>query len=157
MRYFLTIVVVAVVIVLHNTKAFASISYADMFLPERGYKPVKDMWQDYKKTLSDNQLYKEWCVNTFEKGEQIYDAYKEIAFDIDYCSNLRRQITGKHRWKPDKTNRATAKILFSCSSPNFLNLILTAILPGDGLLIKIAPLSLHMYGINYLINTAGNT
>lgn len=86
MRYFLTIVAVAVVIVIHNTKVFASISYADMFLPERGYKPVKDMWQDYKKTLSDNRLYKEWCVNTFEKGEQIYDAYKEIAFDIDYCS-----------------------------------------------------------------------
>ncbi len=74
-------------------KAFADVSYADLFLTERGYKPVADVLIEKPSAthspegsciLPDNPRYKEWCINTFNNGEQIYEAYKEIAFDIDY-------------------------------------------------------------------------
>ncbi|MCF6157024.1 MAG: hypothetical protein E3K32_00305 [wastewater metagenome] len=73
-------------------KTFADVSYADIFLQERGYKPVEDSWSlesfpaDFQgdDAIPDNQAYKEWCINTFNYGEQIYEAYREIAFTIDY-------------------------------------------------------------------------
>ena len=94
MRFFLAVIAIILAMRVYNPNAFAGISYADMFLPERGYKPVEDIWHlkqpryhsDWNEPISDNQLYKEWCINTFEKGEQIYEAYKEIAFNIDYCA-----------------------------------------------------------------------
>ena len=73
-------------------ESFADVSYADLFLTERGYNPVENIWID--KSLSshftkesgiiDNPLYREWCINTFKNGEQIYEAYKKIAFEVDY-------------------------------------------------------------------------
>ncbi len=79
---------------MYCTKAFADVSYADLFLDKRDYKPVEDTWSDKsfaahfsrEERIPDNQLYKEWCINTFDNGEQIYEAYKEIAFDIAYRS-----------------------------------------------------------------------
>jgi len=73
-------------------KAFADVSYADLFLAGKGYKPVEDAWSikpmipypDDGSNIPDNQLYREWCVKTFKNGEQIYEAYKEIAFGITY-------------------------------------------------------------------------
>lgn len=70
----------------------ADVSYADLFLAGKGYKPVEDGWSvkpliTYPTdggNIPDNQLYREWCVKTFKNGEQIYAAYKEIAFEINY-------------------------------------------------------------------------
>jgi hypothetical protein len=73
-------------------KACADVSYADLFLARKGYKPVDDAWIEKPVVphsangicIPDNQPYKEWCITTFDHGEQIYEAYREIAFDIDY-------------------------------------------------------------------------
>lgn len=75
-------------------EAFADVSYADLFLAARGYKPVEDNWAIKPIMTSspdgsntpDNPLYREWCIATFSNGEQIYEAYREIAFDIDYLA-----------------------------------------------------------------------
>jgi hypothetical protein len=34
--------------------------------------------------LNDNFLYKKWCEETFDNGNHIYEAYKNIAFNIKY-------------------------------------------------------------------------
>jgi len=71
-------------------EAFAEVVYANLPLSGKGYKPVANTCPEKLAPLSpdgsipDNPLYKEWCINTFNNGEQIYKAYKEIAFDIDY-------------------------------------------------------------------------
>ncbi len=31
----------------------------------------------------DNSAFKEWCVDTFSNGSEIYEAYKVINFDIE--------------------------------------------------------------------------
>ncbi|ODS32177.1 MAG: transglutaminase domain protein [Candidatus Scalindua rubra] len=57
-----------------------------------GYKPVPDecpYLEDGKK-LYDNFLYKEWCEETFKNGNYIYEAYKDIAFNIKYTSELNK-------------------------------------------------------------------
>jgi hypothetical protein len=41
-------------------------------------------WVLKEDNIPDNLPYKEWCMRTFNSGEQIYEAYKEIAFSIDY-------------------------------------------------------------------------
>ena len=51
-----------------------------------GYKPVPDTYlyiEDEEKS-KDNFLYKEWCEETFDNGTYIYEAYKNIAFNIEY-------------------------------------------------------------------------
>jgi len=94
MGYVLAVVISTIVIVSNIccVKVFADTSYADLFLTDRGYRPVEDAWS-IKSSLSfpadgsnvsDNQPYREWCINTFENGERIYEAYKEIAFGINY-------------------------------------------------------------------------
>lgn len=83
----LTIVVISRVFCLET---YADVSYADIFLAGSGYKPVEDPWPmkpavaNCPENITDNQLYKEWCTKNFRNGDQIYEAYKEIAFDIDY-------------------------------------------------------------------------
>ena len=51
-----------------------------------GYKPVSDtcpyVGDGYE--LNDNFLYKKWCEETFDNGTHIYEAYKNIAFNIEY-------------------------------------------------------------------------
>ncbi len=51
-----------------------------------GYKPVPDQcpYTDNSNDLHDNTMYKEWCEETFDDGIYIYDAYKDIAFIIEY-------------------------------------------------------------------------
>ncbi len=51
-----------------------------------GYKPVPDTCPYVKDggELNDNFLYKEWCEETFDNGSYIYEAYKNIAFNIEY-------------------------------------------------------------------------
>lgn len=91
-RYLLAVVTFVILSGTYCVEALADISYADLFLAGRGYKPVEDNRVEYsgitfknnRGFIPDNQLYKEWCINTFNNGEQIYEAYKEIAFDINY-------------------------------------------------------------------------
>ena len=51
-----------------------------------GYKPVSDTcpYAEEEGKLNDNFLYKEWCEETFVNGDYIYEAYKDIAFNIKY-------------------------------------------------------------------------
>ncbi len=59
--------------------------FADSF-SRPGYKPVPDEcpYPDNSSKLYDNTKYKEWCEETFDDGKYIYDAYKDIAFNIKY-------------------------------------------------------------------------
>ncbi len=92
MKYLLIIIISAILSSTACIKAFADVSYADMFLSGRGYKPAENTqsgklfiaYPQEKSNLPDNPLYREWCIDTFNNGEQIYEAYREIAFDIDY-------------------------------------------------------------------------
>lgn len=94
MRYLLVVTTSIILLDFYSVKVFADISYADMFLSGRGYKPVEDTRSEKlttthfssKSSIPDNPLYREWCTNTFNNGKQIYEAYKEIAFDIEYRS-----------------------------------------------------------------------
>jgi len=66
-----------------------------------GYKPVPDVSvhkkarvgfssrQDYTGEY-DNDLYREWCEETFDNGKYIYAAYKNIAFGIEYKSEAEK-------------------------------------------------------------------
>ncbi|MHC4183393.1 MAG: hypothetical protein ACYSR0_08595 [Planctomycetota bacterium] len=51
-----------------------------------GYKPVSDTcpYVGEGGELNDNFLYKKWCEETFVNGGFIYEAYKDIAFNIKY-------------------------------------------------------------------------
>jgi viroplasmin and RNaseH domain-containing protein len=51
-----------------------------------GYKPVSDTcpYVEEGGKLNDNFLYKKWCEETFVNGDYIYEAYKDIAFNIKY-------------------------------------------------------------------------
>ncbi|MCR4321397.1 MAG: hypothetical protein NUV74_13800 [Candidatus Brocadiaceae bacterium] len=102
-KYVLTVAVLLVLWGMYCFESFADVSYADLFLAGRGYKPVEDSlpvkplityptdlpvrvagMQTGGSNITDNQLYREWCIKTFKNGEQIYEAYKEIAFEINY-------------------------------------------------------------------------
>ncbi len=76
----------------------------DSFL-KSGYKPVPDEcpYPDNSSNLRDNTLYKEWCEETFDNGKYIYDAYKDIAFNIEYIPEHAKTDV----WKtPFETNRS---------------------------------------------------
>ncbi len=51
-----------------------------------GYKPVLEECPDIEdgEVIFDNTLYKEWCERSFNHGNLIYEAYKDIAFNIKY-------------------------------------------------------------------------
>lgn len=65
-------------------EALADVSYADLFLAGRGYKPVGDVRAETPSVICfpdgnripDNPLYRDWCINTFNNGEQIYEVYR---------------------------------------------------------------------------------
>ncbi|MCP4266275.1 MAG: hypothetical protein GY777_11990 [Candidatus Brocadiaceae bacterium] len=59
--------------------------FADSF-SKPGYKPVPDEcpYPDNGSKLYDNTKYKEWCEESFDDGKYVYDAYKDIAFNIKY-------------------------------------------------------------------------
>ncbi|MHC4138263.1 MAG: hypothetical protein ACYSR1_00135 [Planctomycetota bacterium] len=50
------------------------------------YKPVPDEcpYPDNEGKLLDNFMYKDWCEETFKDGKYIYEAYKDIAFNMKY-------------------------------------------------------------------------
>lgn len=51
-----------------------------------GYKPVVNGNDIGNHISKDNPLYKEWCEETFVNGNHIYEAYKNIAFNVEYTS-----------------------------------------------------------------------
>ncbi len=52
----------------------------------------------------ENLAYKDWCVETFDNGEKIYEAYRVINFDIEY--RLDRHSGYYEFWqKPKETLR----------------------------------------------------
>src|SRR3990167_8189931 len=91
MRYLLTVVAVIILSGICCIRSSDLVSYADLFLAGKGYKPVEDAWSikpliTYPadgSNIPENQLYREWCIKTFKNGEQVYEAYKEIAFGIN--------------------------------------------------------------------------
>ncbi len=87
------------------------------------YKPVQDEYPylDNSGNLRDNTLYKEWCEETFDGGLYIYDAYRDIAFNIEYTPEQAKTDI----WKtPFETNRSQkgdcedAVFLFSSHLPS---------------------------------------
>ena len=71
------------------------------YASQLGYKPVPDVPQyiydeegltDSRNHNScyDNFPYKKWCEETFDNGNYIYDAYRNIAFNIKYTPELSR-------------------------------------------------------------------
>ncbi|MBV6467691.1 MAG: hypothetical protein DCC43_15345 [Candidatus Brocadia sp.] len=94
MRYFFAAIIYLGLSTLYCSAVFADVSYADLFLTGKGYKPCEDSLSITPLIPSvppgagipDNPKYKKWCTETFHDGEHIYEAYKKIAFDIDYRS-----------------------------------------------------------------------
>ena len=93
MRYLLTVIISLILsVVCYVQTSFADVSYADLFLAGRGYKPVEDAcpvkplitYPADGSSTPNNQLYRKWCAKIFKNGEQIYEAYKEIAFGVNY-------------------------------------------------------------------------
>ena len=69
-----------------NTPYNVAIYSRNRNLSNLGYKPVPDTcpYIEDEGILNDNFLYKEWCEKTFDNGSYIYEAYKNIAFNIEY-------------------------------------------------------------------------
>ena len=84
-----------------NNSGNVSIYTGNRNLSKPSYKPVPDTYlyiEDEEKS-NDNFLYKEWCEKTFDNGSYIYEAYKNIAFNIEYTPEPYKLISGKHLWK----------------------------------------------------------
>jgi hypothetical protein len=50
------------------------------------YKPIPDVSTSYDNEgkVNDSLQYRKWCEKTFDNGKYIYDAYKNVAFNIKY-------------------------------------------------------------------------
>ena len=57
-----------------------------------GYKPVLDEYPDpeYSEEHHENSLYKKWCEETFTNGDNIYEGYRDITFNIKYAPEADR-------------------------------------------------------------------
>jgi hypothetical protein len=78
--------------------------FADSFSKPR-YKPVPDEcpYPDNSRKLFDSITYKEWCEETFDDGKYIYDAYRDVAFNIEYTPEQSKTDI----WQtPFETNRS---------------------------------------------------
>ena len=71
--------------ILEQTRETSEYFCADKF-SKPGFKPVPDEcpYPENNELLQDNFMYKEWCKETFENGKYIYEAYRDIAFNIKY-------------------------------------------------------------------------
>jgi hypothetical protein len=69
-----------------NNSGNAVIYTGNRNLSKPSYKPVPDtyLYIGEEGKSNDNFLYKEWCEETFDNGSYIYEAYKNIAFNIEY-------------------------------------------------------------------------
>ncbi|MDR4504368.1 MAG: hypothetical protein MRK01_06180 [Candidatus Scalindua sp.] len=69
-----------------------------------GYRPVEEAVNPVAngEKVNDNILYKKWCEKMFENGSCIYQAYKDIAFNIEYTA----EENNADFWQsPDETER----------------------------------------------------
>jgi hypothetical protein len=72
----------SIIAIILLTLLFSTLVYA------QAYKPVLDTrsYIEDGGELNDNFQYKEWCEETFDNGKHIYEAYKNIAFNIKYTT-----------------------------------------------------------------------
>lgn len=82
-------IICLVCIPLFLNMAFMSLMTGDNIIVNTvalGFKPVPDElpYLENGTNLHDNFLYENWCKKTFHNGNYIYEAYKNIAFNIEY-------------------------------------------------------------------------
>lgn len=67
-------------------KAYATEYFSAENFSKPVYKPVPDEcpYPDNNGKPPDNFMYKDWCEETFENGKYIYEAYRDIAFNMKY-------------------------------------------------------------------------
>ncbi len=65
----------------YTTENFSAYNFS-----KPAYKPVPDEspYSDSDGHLLDNFMYEDWCEETFDNGRDVYEAYKDIAFNIEY-------------------------------------------------------------------------
>ncbi len=78
-----------IVITIISIMLFAySSSYSFAELPIQGFYPVSSKGDfcsaPNPKELPHNALYKNWCQKFFKNGSYIYEAYRQIAFNVKY-------------------------------------------------------------------------
>ncbi len=68
----------------HDTYAYEYFC-ADI-VSRSGFRPVPEECPnlDNNAGLYDNLMYRKWCEETFDNGKHIYEAYRDIAFNIKY-------------------------------------------------------------------------
>ncbi len=68
----------SIITIILLTFFFSTLAYA------QAYKPVLDTrsYIEDGGELNDNFQYKKWCEETFDNGKHIYEAYKNITFNI---------------------------------------------------------------------------
>ncbi|GJQ58494.1 MAG: hypothetical protein SCALA701_12950 [Candidatus Scalindua sp.] len=69
-----------------------------------GYNPVEEVVHTISngEKANDNILYEKWCEKVFDNGSYIYQAYKDIAFNIEYTPEVKKADF----WQsPDETAR----------------------------------------------------
>lgn len=71
------------------------------------YKPVPDECQypDNNGKLLDNFMYKDWCEETFDNGKYIYEAYKDIAFNVKYTPEQDKTDIWQTPYETDKSKK----------------------------------------------------
>jgi hypothetical protein len=87
------------------------------------YKPVPDEcpYPDNNGRLLDNFMYKDWCEETFDNGKYIYEAYKDIAFNIKYTPEQAKTDIWQTPYETSKSKRGDcedAVFLFTSHLPS---------------------------------------
>ena len=87
------------------------------------YKPVPDEcpYPDNNGKLFDNFMYKDWCEETFDNGKYIYEAYKDIAFNIKYTPEQARTDIWQTPYETNKSRKGDcedAVFLFTSHLPS---------------------------------------
>ncbi len=71
------------------------------------YKPVPDEcpYPDNNGKLLDNFMYKDWCEETFDNGKYVYEAYKDIAFKMQYAPEQPKTDNWQTPYETNKSKR----------------------------------------------------
>ncbi|MBS1258171.1 MAG: hypothetical protein MAG551_01224 [Candidatus Scalindua arabica] len=109
--------------ILEKTRETSECYYAGNF-SKPGFKPVPDECpypENNEELLQDNLRYKEWCEETFENGKYIYEAYKDIAFNIKYVPEQAKTDIWQTPFETKKSKKGDcedAVFLFSSHLPS---------------------------------------
>ena len=78
------------------------------------YKPVPDEcpYPDNNGKLFDNFMYKDWCEETFDNGKYIYEAYKDIAFNIKYTPEQAKTDIWQTPYETNKSKKVIVRMLY---------------------------------------------